>query len=107
MSYVLLQYEDHWGDEMTVEGFAVATSEHWGKCREVLADRGCFDFGIGSNQSIEYYSGNDFMKRIRVCEITEADAKRYERHFGKYDHNAIVVKFGQDFLCITDDYIPA
>ena len=74
----LVQFSDNWADEMDVEGCMIMTREEYdaylAAAREAFEIRGSVSFGVGTNESIEWETFQDFEKTLLTRYITEEEA---------------------------------
>lgn len=104
MSYVLLQFESNWADEMDVAGFLVVTRDYWDKARARLLaiDAECH-LCVGTNEYINWGSGAEVVDDISETNLTDAEVAFFRKHFpvcgyGGEDpeaDTAVVASFGQ------------
>lgn len=84
---LFIYYSDNWADEMDISGSRVMSEkeyeEYIARAKYAFEVNGTVDFGIGSNESIEFESFEVFEQTLTVHEITEEDMK-------------ILVRFGLD-----------
>lgn len=99
MKYYLLNFTDNYADEFDVYGFKVLTQEEYEKGKinseEAFKMRlenvrsnhkrdKCVEISFGTNEWVEYYKFEDYMKTIKVTEINEDEYNVLAKLFGKY-----------------------
>lgn len=72
---LLLKYSNNYADEFDVEGFLVLSASAWEKHKELAAKvfqkQSDVEVGFGTNESINYYSLEDYLGSFKVTEITQ------------------------------------
>lgn len=77
--FFLVKYSDNWSDEMDVEGFRVFTeiekNEYFKAFEKIfkynIKEYGSFEYGVGTNQQIEYKHFKNFERAFSVKEISK------------------------------------
>lgn len=72
-NFVLVRFEANWADEFDVEGFAVMDSDEFLAWIKRVPDQ--YEFGFGTNQSIEFDSVDDFKRCVTVHAIPREQAQ--------------------------------
>ena len=77
----LVKLKDNWADEMDIEGFAIMSTEEFGKWAVALDKVAArinsgfiFEWYIGTNEWIDYHDGDDFRKTFQCSTITDTQA---------------------------------
>jgi hypothetical protein len=82
MKHYLLRYDDNWADEFDVEGFRIYDQEEYDDFKKrVKAAEYPQQMYFGTNEGIDVDSAKDYLDRIDVTEITEAEAKVLNKFF--------------------------
>jgi hypothetical protein len=97
MKKLLVKFDSNWADEMDIDGFMVMTQDEWDQYKahtkkffEQLGERS-WSFGIGTNEEIEYESHDEFIRELKVEEITDVEYESLAHLFKYYDGT---VQFG-------------
>ena len=114
MSKLFVKYNDNWADEMDITGFVIITKADWNEIREEV--RGFLDkkmgweYGVGTNEQIEYSSFEDWSRAFTVTELTDAEAatlidvfKRVKIRPG-YDETRFLIEEGFFAIPREDEY---
>lgn len=82
----LVKLADNWADEMDIEGFSIMSESdftQWARTVEEVAkkiDNGhSFEWYIGTNEWIDWYSGEEFKEAFSYELITEGEANILKR----------------------------
>lgn len=82
----LVKLADNWADEMDIEGFPIMSESdftQWARTVEEVAkkiDNGhSFEWYIGTNEWIDWYSGEEFKEAFSYELITEGEANILKR----------------------------
>jgi hypothetical protein len=83
--YVLVKYGDNWADEFDVNSTWVVRKPVWEewKTRVVTKITNEVEIYFGTNEYITVDSGEAVVKKCKVQEIPESDAKVIAKYFGK------------------------
>lgn len=96
MDKVLLKWSSNWADEMDIEGISIMKSDEWKAYKKKLELKKSFSLYVGTNEEIEYESGEDLIAEIKVKKITPEEEKVIKKFIGS--------EFGhQDFIYVFDD----
>lgn len=110
MKYYLLNFTDNYADEFDVYGFKVLTEEEYKKGKidseeafrlrmeDTRANhRGdkSVQISFGTNEWVEYYRFEDYLKSFKVTEISEDEYNVLAKLFGKYGNK---VSYGFDYF---------
>lgn len=83
MKFIL--FEDNYADEFDVHAFEICKDEYWKwylETAKILFERGMkTSYNIGTNESIEYDSLDDFMSCFQVRDISDDDAIVINEYF--------------------------
>lgn len=114
MSKLFVKYNDNWADEMDITGFVIITKENWNAMKEEV--RGFLDkkmgweYGVGTNEQIEYSSFEDWSRAFTVTELSDAEAatlidvfKRAKIRPG-YDETRFLIEEGFFAIPREDEY---
>lgn len=109
MKYYLLNFTDNYADEFDVYGFKVLTEEEYLKQKESsekafelrleaaknskYGPNDCVEIGFGTNESVEFYSFENYMDSIKVMEINEDEYNVLAKLFKSYGNR---VSYGFD-----------
>lgn len=79
---ILVAYKSNWADEMGICGFRLFTEYGWSEFKNKLARFfevvGRFNYGVGTNESIEYTSVKALLKELHVTELSNEEAIIFE-----------------------------
>jgi hypothetical protein len=96
MSKVMVVFSGNWADEMDVEGYETFDSiEEWNEVVEGIPDDEPLTSYIGSNQEMEWDDKKEYLKDIKVFEITDEEYKFLKKTLGKH--------YGK-FVCPSDNW---
>ena len=88
MERVLVKWSSNWADEMDIEGFSIMKSEEWESYKKKVRLLKNFCVYIGTNEEIDYASGEDLLEEIVVRNITPAEEKTLKKLVGaNFGHN--------------------
>lgn len=83
MSKVFLSWYSNWADEMDVEGTAIMDKKDWEDYRETVSKiTRRFELYIGTNEEIEYSSGDELLNEITVKPMTDEEAETVRKFVG-------------------------
>jgi hypothetical protein len=83
MSKVFLSWYSNWADEMDVEGTAIMDKKDWEDYRETVSKiNKSFYLYIGTNEEIEYSSGDELLNEITVKPMTDEEADTIRKFVG-------------------------
>lgn len=103
----LIKFSDNWADEMHVEGFAVMSTKDFALfaqtvenvCKKIDSGR-TFAWYIGTNEWIEYYTGEEFKNSFDCTVIEDAQAMvlrslliEGKTRYGLFPHIEILTDF--------------
>lgn len=75
---LFVKYRDNWADEMDINGFALVTNRNWqillDKFRVFIGARIGWEFGIGTNEEIEYRSYDHWFSKFTIVELSDDEA---------------------------------
>lgn len=98
----LLKYDSNWADEMDIDGFTIMSDEGWESWKtdiqKFFKKREYWNYGIGTNEDIEYGSAKEVLKDIKVIDISEDEADIIDKLFFK---DSVYKTFGY-FPCFYD-----
>jgi hypothetical protein len=81
---VLIKWDSNWADEMDIEGFLITSKSSADSFKKQLKD--CdysFEVCVGTNEDIEYGSGEELLKELTFKTITQEEAKVIKKFFGE------------------------
>jgi hypothetical protein len=82
---VLLRWSSNWADEMDVEGYVMTTKDKSDDWRKKLKQIDySFSLQIGTNEDIEYSSGEDLISEVVTKNITDEEYVILKKYFGMY-----------------------
>jgi hypothetical protein len=80
---VLIKWDSNWADEMDIDGFMIVDKTTSDKFKKQLKDyNSSFEVYVGTNEDIEYGSGEELLKELTFKTITEDEAKVIKKFFG-------------------------
>lgn len=82
MKYYMMKYDDNWADEMDVDGVCFITEETMKLFKEKAKRISGGEFGVGSNESIEYEDESDVLRAVEFKKLTEDEYKLFEKKIG-------------------------
>jgi hypothetical protein len=90
MSKVLVIFKDNWADEMDIEGFDILTKDQW-EYKKLELEHTQFpqDVGLGTNESNDYESAEQFLAMFKVIPISDEEEKIIKKCFGEYSFGTI------------------
>lgn len=80
---VLLKWSTNWADEMDIEGYILTSkdkSDDWKKKLKTVDFS--FSLQIGTNEDIEYSSGEDLISEVSLKNITDEEYTTLKKYFG-------------------------
>lgn len=103
----LISYSDDWADEMSIGGFIVLTDAQWELFQEVVkvyfAEFKTWEFGIGTNQEIEYRAPIRLFNQLSIKEISEEEEKFFPNR--SYGFNPVDQLFNVFVDAFEDDEV--
>ena len=85
MSKLLVIFKDYWADEMEIEGFDILTKEEWEyKKLELQHTQFPQEVGLGTNESNDYESAEQFLSMFKAVPISDKEEKIFRGIFGNY-----------------------
>ena len=90
-TYVLVQTNDNWADEMDIYGYRILTIKQYENRLKELQEEfeesdGTYMWYIGTNEEIEYDNFDNFLESLTVTELTTSEAKSLKAMLGS-DYN--------------------
>lgn len=82
MDKVLVKWSSNWADEMDVEGFDIMKKTDWDALKKKILKKENFCIYIGTNEEIDYASGEDLLSEIKVKKITPEEEKVIKKFVG-------------------------
>jgi len=80
---VLIKWDSNWADEMDIEGFLITSKSSADSFKKQLKDYdSSFEVYVGTNEDIEYGSGEELLKELTFKKITEEEANVIKKFFG-------------------------
>jgi hypothetical protein len=80
---VLLKWSTNWADEMDVEGYVMTTKDKSDDWRKKLKQVDySFSLQIGTNEDIEYSSGEDLISEVVTKNLTDEEYIILKKYFG-------------------------
>lgn len=77
-----IKFEGNWADEMDISGFAIFMDKTWDQYLDIWKNASYpQEYCVGTNESIEFDSFNDFCRHFDVQEIEEAEAATIRKFF--------------------------
>ena len=86
--YYILKYEDNWADEMDIQSFVILNEKDkinfYDKAKNNL-DKLNKELVVclGTNEDIRFKKGSDFIKMLKVKEISETEANIIKKYISK------------------------
>jgi hypothetical protein len=78
-NYLLIKYVGYWSDEMNIYGLILITQSAWEKIcdrvRESFESTTCIEWGIGTNESIQFGSYDDWFRSFVIAPINLHEVK--------------------------------
>lgn len=91
MKYFLIKFSDNWADEMDIRGFETFTESEY---NEYISQLDKIEYpvevGIGTNESLEYLSKEDYLRKLTVVEIEQSELDTLNKLFGPYERGKFV-----------------
>lgn len=93
-NFYILKYEDNWADEMDIQSFIILNEKDkikfYDKAKNNLDKLNkklivC----LGTNEDIKFEKGSDFIKMLKVKEISETEAKIIKKYISKKYYGSI------------------
>ena len=89
--YLLVKYEDNWGDEMDIYGVQLMTGAEFEALKNDIIMKIDFptECGIGTNEEMQYNSARDVIRSMTAIEIAEStfnDLRDKFTSFGKFPY---------------------
>lgn len=79
MSNLFIKYRDNWADEMDLFGFAIIQKDKWEallvRMQKFFDRKGEWNFGVGTNEDVEYSSYDGWLQHFTVTELSEAESE--------------------------------
>jgi len=96
MDKVLVKWSSNWADEMDIEGVDIMRKTKWEALKKKILSKKNFCIYIGTNEEIDYSSGEDLLSEIKVKRISPEEEKVVKKFIGS--------SFGHtSFLYILDE----
>lgn len=81
---VLIKWDSNWADEMDIEGFLIISKTKADNFKKQLKDYdSSFEVYVGTNEDIEYGSGEELLNELTFKSITTEEAKVIKKFFGE------------------------
>lgn len=83
---LLVKFESNWADEMDVVGFKLMTELEWNDFKEAarfILGKEPFTFYVGTNEEITWETYDDFIKSLKVKNITDEEESLIDKLFFK------------------------
>ena len=93
--YIFARYEDNWADEMDIDkcgATAFTKEEYEGFLKDIETIKnytGKVSFGIGTNESMEYDCGEDFVSALDIQTISRVEYSVLKK-FGFAEENSAI-----------------
>jgi len=86
-THVIVKFRDCWADEFDCDGFMVMSKGEYATnylkpIAEQFKENGSFEYGFGTNETLEYEAFDDFMNCLEIVEISEKHAEIIKSYFG-------------------------
>lgn len=86
--FYVLKYEDNWADEMDIQSFLILNEEdkikYYDKAKENLDKLNKkLIICLGTNEEIIFEKSADFIKTLKIKEISETEANIIKKYIGK------------------------
>jgi hypothetical protein len=83
---VLVMFNGNWADEMDINGFDLYDEAEWRRVKKIINGyEDDFTLSVGSNEDMEFNTGEDFLNSITVKKLSAAEAKTIDKLFdGSY-----------------------
>lgn len=84
MAKVIVKWESNYADEMDISGFVLmdkADANIWKKKIKTIEDQ--FTIYVGTNEDIEYGSGEELLSEIKIQNISDAEYEAIINAVGK------------------------
>lgn len=82
MEKVLLKWSSNWADEMDVEGFDIMKKSEWDEFKKKVKKMKNFCVYIGTNEEIDYVTGEDLLSEIKAKKITPEEERIIKKFIG-------------------------
>ncbi len=71
-AYLLVKFEDNYADEFDVDGFRLLRGQQWIEhVKEIVEGKYPCEYGLGTNEWIEYEHPYDMLETFKVHRLTE------------------------------------
>lgn len=86
--FYILKYEDNWADEMDIQSFVILNEEDkinfYDKAKNNLNKLNKeLVVSLGTNEEIIFKKGSDFIKKLKVKEMSETEANIIKNYISK------------------------
>lgn len=78
--FYLLKYDSNWAGEMDINGFIVYDKDEYNEWLSKIPKRS-FEFGIGTNETIEYRNKAELLKEVKVTVLTAEEVTFFYKFF--------------------------
>ena len=101
MKRTLIKWDSNWADEMDIQGFVIVPTEEANEFNRKLSELKCsFVICVGTNEEIDYDSGQDLLNDLDFTELTEEQYKVIDETIGEeYGHTSFYQGWWEE-----DDY---
>lgn len=80
---VLIKWDSNWADEMSIDGFIITSKSSADSFKKQLKEcKYSFEVYVGTNEDIEYGSGEELLNELTFKKITEEEANVIKKFFG-------------------------
>ena len=80
----LIKFQADWADEFDVYGFKVVTDIEWEQIQEAIQKiEYPREYGFGTNEQILFESSDEFMRALKVVDVTDDEVEVLQKCFPK------------------------
>ncbi len=79
---VLVMWKDNWADEIDCMGYTIMDNSEWQDLKKEIRKLEEFSISVGSNESIEYENGREFLDNVTEKKISPEELPVLRKFFG-------------------------
>lgn len=82
-NYIFLSFSKNYADEFDTNGFRIVSFKRWDEYRKALrGHEDSFELYFGSNQYLEFNSGQDLLNKVKAVPISNSEKLTFEKTTG-------------------------
>ncbi len=93
--YIIAKFADNWADEMNIEGVDVMLREDFFTLYDIIKEiNEPIEISIGSNEEMYYSNGPALLKKIKIKDIDEEFATKFNEEIGSIGFSPFDIIYG-------------